>query len=104
MLLNRINSSAKKLLIGCTGFGVVMGIIFPFYARFFTNYKEGMELFFEIGSISSGLMVGVINYFLVRVIVYKQIDRVAKRLEDISSGEGARDQSFKSTRRSGRYR
>ena len=88
MMFKGINSTSKKLLVGCMGFGIAMGIVFPIYAGFFTQYKEGMELIFKLGCIGAGVMVGVINYLLVRVIVYKQIDRVAKRLEDISSGDG----------------
>ena len=88
MFFKGLNSTSKRLLIGCTGFGIAIGVIFPFYARFFTDYKFAMEFFFRLGCISAGILIGMINYFLVRLIVYRQIDRVAKRLEDISSGEG----------------
>ncbi|GAB6043682.1 hypothetical protein [Endothiovibrio diazotrophicus] len=40
--MNRKPSILRNLLIGFLGFGLAMGAIFPFYANFFVQWKEGM--------------------------------------------------------------
>jgi len=42
-------SILKKLQIYMTGFGILMGFVFPFYANFFVTWKEGMFIFFLLG-------------------------------------------------------
>lgn len=81
-------SISQKVLIGCVIFGLIMGLVFPIYAGFFTLYKEGMELFFRIGCIIAGIIVGISNFFLFRVIVYYQIGRIANQMKEISEGDG----------------
>ena len=68
-------------------FGISMGFIFPLYARFFVNFKPGMQLWFDIGCVLAGIMVGGFSYFLTKVILVKQLAKIASACRDISSGK-----------------
>jgi methyl-accepting chemotaxis protein len=39
-------SILKQIKYSFLGFGLSMGIVFPFYANFFVNWKEGMLQWF----------------------------------------------------------
>ena len=51
-------SILRNLLIAFIGFGLLMGIIFPFYAALFVDYKEGMYGWFVIGCLVAGVTIG----------------------------------------------
>jgi methyl-accepting chemotaxis protein len=58
-------------------FGVLMGFVFPVYARFFVEWKEGMLLYFVIGCIVAGITVGVVSYSFVKIILLKPLLKVS---------------------------
>lgn len=67
-----------------------MGIIFPFYAEFFVEWKPGMYVWFVIGCLVAGATIGVINYALLNVLLIKKLRRIAQ----ISTAISNRDLSF----------
>jgi len=77
----------RKLQLGMLLFGISMGFIFPVYARFFVEFKPGMQLWFDIGCVLAGLMVGGFSYFLTKWILVKQLGKIASACRDISSGK-----------------
>jgi methyl-accepting chemotaxis protein len=77
----------KKLQLGMLVFGISMGLVFPLYASFFVEYKTGMQLWFNAGCIIAGLMVGGFSYFLVKLILVKQLSQMALICKKISSGK-----------------
>ena len=77
----------RKLQLGMLIFGISMGFIFPLYARFFVEFKTGMQLWFDIGCVLAGIMVGGFSYFLTKVILVKQLAKIASACRDISSGK-----------------
>ncbi len=81
-------SISQKTFLGMMAFGLGMGIIFPIYARFFTEYKEGMRVYFDIGCLIAGLVVGLTSYGLVKLLLLSQIKIIANRLREISEGDG----------------
>ncbi|MFH2131793.1 MAG: methyl-accepting chemotaxis protein [bacterium] len=74
-------SISQKVLFGSIFFGIVMGLVFPVYAAFFTEYKPEMEMYFKTGCILAGIIVGLCNYFLVRIIVYAQVKRISAQVQ-----------------------
>lgn len=76
----------KKILIGTLGFGLLMGIIFPFYAGFFVQWIPALKLYFVIGCLLAGISVGLVSYFIVKkVLVYvvaRSHDKVVETLSD----------------------
>jgi methyl-accepting chemotaxis protein len=80
-------SILRNLLFAFLGFGILMGIIFPFYAEFFVNWKEGMKIWFVLGCILAGLTIGVANYFLFKVILLNKLKRISSVSTAISNGD-----------------
>lgn len=67
------------------GFGISMGIIFPIYANFFVEFKEGMLIFFVIGCLLAGLTVGLVSFWFVKVILLKKLKEVSAVASDIEN-------------------
>ncbi|THB75479.1 MAG: hypothetical protein D6B28_00310 [Gammaproteobacteria bacterium] len=80
-------SILKRLLLAFFGFGILMGGVFPVYASFFVDWKEGMFIWFVTGCLVAGIVLGLINYFLVKIILLKPISSLAKVAEHISKFE-----------------
>jgi methyl-accepting chemotaxis protein len=76
----------KKLQIGMMLFGIAMGCIFPVYAIFFVEFKPGMQIWFTLGCIVAGIVVGAFSYLLVKLILIKQLSQVATACNQISAG------------------
>jgi methyl-accepting chemotaxis protein len=69
-------SVLRRLKWSMMSFGVVMGIIFPFYAAIFVNFKEGLLLYFIAGALMAGITVGVANHFMVKIILLPHIRKI----------------------------
>ncbi len=83
-------SILRNILFAFLGFGISMGIIFPFYAAFFVEFKEGMYGWFAAGCLAAGAIIGVINYTLLNVLLIKKLKQIAQ----ISTAISNRDLSF----------
>ena len=71
-MMNKQLSISKKTLLGMLVFGISMGAIFPFYARLFTYYKEGMRVYFDLGCLGAGMMIGIISYALTKILIFRE--------------------------------
>lgn len=83
-------SILRNILFAFLGFGISMGIIFPFYASFFVEYKEGLYIWFAIGCLVAGIVIGVINYYLLNILLISKLKRIAQ----ISTAISNHDLSF----------
>ncbi|MBI3187034.1 MAG: methyl-accepting chemotaxis protein [Gammaproteobacteria bacterium] len=83
-------SILRNLLFAFLGFGILMGIIFPFYAALFVDYKEGMYGWFVAGCLIAGITIGYINYFLLNILLITKLRRIAQ----ISTAISNHDLSF----------
>lgn len=77
-------SILRNILFAFLGFGVSMGIIFPFYANFFVEYKEGLYGWFALGCLVAGIVIGVINYYLLNLLLISKLKRIAQVATAIS--------------------
>lgn len=59
------------------GFGILMGFIFPLYANFFVEWREGLLKYFILGCILAGITVGLVSYLFVRLILLKRLTEVS---------------------------
>ena len=66
-------SILRKLLWSFLAFGLGMGIIFPFYAQFFVEWKPGMQMWFAIGCLIAGTTIGISNYFLTKIVLLSKL-------------------------------
>ncbi|WP_133484599.1 methyl-accepting chemotaxis protein [Halothiobacillus neapolitanus] len=57
------------------GFG--MGAIFPVFASFFVNFREGMLSWFVLGCVVAGITVGFVNYWVAQVVLLRQLSKMA---------------------------
>ena len=78
-------SILRNILFAFLGFGLSMGIIFPFYAGFFVDYKEGLYIWFALGCLVAGIVIGVINYYLLNLLLISKLKRIAQVATAISS-------------------
>lgn len=71
-----------KLLIIMVGFGVFIGIIFPFFVKFVLNLASEQVLTFKFFSmcIIAGLLVGGFNFFVFKSIFYDFLESVSNKL------------------------
>ncbi|MFP4155930.1 MAG: methyl-accepting chemotaxis protein, partial [Halothiobacillaceae bacterium] len=70
-------SILRNLLMSFIGFGLAMGAIFPLFAQFFVEWKPRMLLPFVISCLMAGLMIGWINYTILRIVLLKRLRRIA---------------------------
>nr|WP_269438209.1 methyl-accepting chemotaxis protein [Phosphitispora fastidiosa] len=64
-----------------------MGIIFPVYAGFFVNWIPERKLFFIIGCLLAGLIVGVVNYLIAFKTLLKPITVMSSQARKIAQGD-----------------
>ena len=76
----------KRLQFGMMIFGLAMGLIFPLYAMFFVNFKPGMQIWFNLGCIVAGIMVGGFSYLLVKVILLAHLRKLAWACREVTAG------------------
>lgn len=77
-------SILRQLFMSFLGFGLVVAIIFPFYAELFVEWKPGMYAWFVTGCIIAGLSIGVANYYLVKIVLLKKMTKLAMLITAIS--------------------
>jgi methyl-accepting chemotaxis protein len=78
-------SILRNLLLSYLGFGLAVALIFPFYANIFVDWKPGMLPWFVAGCLVAGLSIGVVNYWLLNIILLKRLRRIAEVTNQISN-------------------
>jgi methyl-accepting chemotaxis protein len=79
------SSLLRKLLISFLAFGLGVALIFPFYADFFVEWKPGMLPWFVMGCVIAGLIIGVVNYWLLNTILLNKLRRISEIANAISN-------------------
>lgn len=78
-------SILRNIFIAFLGFGLSMGLVFPFYASFFVDYKEGLYGWFVVGCLVAGASIGIINYYLLNILLISRLKRIAQISTAISN-------------------
>ncbi|OOZ40252.1 hypothetical protein BOW53_08350 [Solemya pervernicosa gill symbiont] len=81
------SSILKQLLYSFLAFGLFMGMVFPLYAQFFVEWKEGMKLWFIVGCLIAGTSIGVINYVLVNIVLLRKVRRISDVAKAVSQND-----------------
>jgi methyl-accepting chemotaxis protein len=71
------HSILRQQLLAFLGFGVLMGLVFPVFAGWFVQWKDGMLGWFVLACVVAGLTVGLINYYLVRMVLIDKMAEIA---------------------------
>lgn len=74
----------QKLFLSFVGFGLAVAVVFPFYAEFFVDWKPGMYPWFVVGCVVAGVSIGLLNFYLVRIILLNKLKRIAEVAQAIS--------------------
>ena len=80
-------SILRQLKYSFLGFGLTMGLVFPLYANFFVNWKEGMLVWFCVGCIVAGITIGISNHKLLEWLLVRKLRLVAVAAERIRQGD-----------------
>ncbi|WP_246540155.1 methyl-accepting chemotaxis protein [sulfur-oxidizing endosymbiont of Gigantopelta aegis] len=80
-------SILKNLFITFLAFGTVIGAIFPVWANLFVDWKEGMQGWFVISCVAAGLIIGITNYWLLKIILLKKLQCISTTAELISAND-----------------
>ena len=86
--MRRRPSVIRALFFAMMGTGLGMGLAFPFVVSPFAEYRPGLRAAFTGLCVVAGLVVGGLNYFLVRRFLLRPVDLVSRQLELLTSGEG----------------
>ncbi|MDH5444828.1 MAG: methyl-accepting chemotaxis protein [Gammaproteobacteria bacterium] len=78
-------SVLRRLFISFMGFGLAMGIVFPYYAQFFVEWKPGLYAWFAGGCLVAGGTIGIVNYTLVRKILVSRLKQLSTMTAAISN-------------------
>ena len=80
-------SILKQLKYSFLGFGLMMGLVFPFYANIFVNWKEGMLGWFCAGCIVAGITIGIVNHKLLEWLLIRKLRKVSVAADRIRKGD-----------------
>jgi len=89
-------SILRNLLFAFLGFGLAMGVVFPFYAALFVEWKPGMYPMFVAGCLAAGLIIGVVNYLILKLVLLRRLRRIAEVSNAISNNDLSHDCTMES--------
>ncbi|RDH84479.1 MAG: methyl-accepting chemotaxis protein [endosymbiont of Galathealinum brachiosum] len=78
-------SILRNILLAFLGFGIMMGIIFPFFANFFVDFKDGLRGWFVVSCLVAGIIMGLINYYILNLVLVSKLKRIAQVSTSISN-------------------
>jgi two-component system, cell cycle response regulator len=76
------NAFTHKLMVIMVGFGIIIGIVFPFFVMFVLRLPSSVALtpmFFAL-CILAGLLVGAFNFFVFKRIIYDFLELISTKL------------------------
>lgn len=80
-------SILRNLLVSFLGFGIAMGVVFPLYAQFFVEWLPGMKVWFNVGCLIAGIIIGVANYALVKLVLLRKLQQISIVANAISNND-----------------
>lgn len=86
-MLNNSPSILRQLKFSFLGFGLLMGLVFPFYANIFVNWKDGMLVWFCLGCLVAGITIDIVNHKLLEWLLVRKLRQVAIAAERIGKGD-----------------
>lgn len=89
-------STLRNLLFSMLFFGLVIGLIFPFFTRIVLNTERALSFIFISMCILAGLLVGTFNFLIFRITVSRELDRIQQGMihvnENIATAKISKDE------------
>ena len=80
-------SILKNLFIAFFAFGVFVGSVFPLWANLFVDWKEGMHGWFVLSCVVAGISIGLLNYWLMKLVLLKRLQCISSTATSISEND-----------------
>lgn len=77
-------SILRKSFLVMLGFGILMGVVFPVYAGFFVHWIPELRFWFNLGCIIAGITVGLVNYLIVKLVIFRALNQVSLTVGEIT--------------------
>ena len=81
------NSILRNIFITYMGFGILMGVCFPFFADFFVSWDEGMYFWFTLSCLLAGIIMGVATFQIMKIMLVKKLQSIAETATAISNND-----------------
>lgn len=85
---NRCHSSSRNvsrvLFISMIAFGVIVGMVFPLFAKIALDSDQALSLRFLLLCVCAGVAVGMANFALYRFFVSQELERVVQGMKNIN--------------------
>jgi methyl-accepting chemotaxis protein len=78
-------SILRRVLFAYLGFGIALGSVFPVYADFFVQWNPGTKGIFIAGCIIAGVVLGIANFMILKLIMLKPMNRIAMVANEIAN-------------------
>jgi hypothetical protein len=72
----------RNLMISMISFGILVGLVFPLFARFALDSSKALTIQFIVMCVFAGFWVGFVNYLLFRRIVSNEMNGIVKDMND----------------------
>ena len=73
----------RTLMISMISFGILVGLVFPPFARIVLDTPRALTFQFFVMCIFSGFLVGLVNYLMFKRIVSNEIDRIVQDMNRV---------------------
>jgi GAF domain-containing protein len=73
----------RTLMISMISFGILVGLVFPPFARIVLDTPRALNIRFFVMCIFAGFLVGLVNYLMFRRIVSNEIDRIVNEMNRV---------------------
>jgi methyl-accepting chemotaxis protein len=89
-------SILRRVLFAYLGFGIALGSVFPVYADFFVQWNPGTKGIFIAGCIIAGIVLGIANFMILKIIMLKPMNRIAMVANEIANKDVRHECSMES--------
>lgn len=80
-------SILKQTFASFVAFGAFVGFVFPLFAYFFVTFKPGLLLYFWIGCVLAGIIIGLTSYWIMKTLLLSKLQNIATVAYQISQKE-----------------
>lgn len=81
-----MNSTMSKIRWQMVGMGLAVGVLFPIYAGFFVTWIPERKVFFGLGCLVAGVIVGLINYGIAHFALYRPVGAITLKALEFAEG------------------